>query len=146
MDSITIGKLGKARIICRLITIVASTGFIPLAIFAPWSSERIIEDYGFYGAIYTVYHYNIYLALAYILPVIGLLVVNGSVKRYFKRLKDETVSPVRVSPTETVFVARNSSRKQQIQQIGVIKLHYCIICGQPNDFDSKFCKYCGDQF
>lgn len=113
--------------------------------FDPWSNERIVEDYGSYGSIYTVYHFNIYLALAYIVPVIELCVVNGSVKRYIKHLKAEKIIPIRISPTQTVMIAQNNSRKQQTQQIGVIELRHCVICGQPNDYDSKFCKYCGNE-
>lgn len=131
--------------IIRIATAIVTAWFVPLAIFTPWSSERIIEDYGTYGSAYTVHHFNIYLALAYILPVVGLLAANGIVKRYFKRQRAETFLPIRVSPTETVFMAQETSKNQQTQQIRVVKLRHCVICGQPNDYNAKFCKYCGNQ-
>lgn len=133
------------RMIIRITTAIVITWFAPLGIFTPWSSERIIEDYGAYGSAYTVYHFNIYLAIAYFLPVVGLLVANGSVKRYLKQSIAESVVPIRVSPTETVLFAKNSSKNQQAQQIRIINLRHCIICGQPNDYNAKFCKYCGSQ-
>ena len=145
VNTIAIKKLEISRMIIRIITILAFVGFLPLAIFTPWSSERIVEDYGTYGSAYTVYHFNIYLAIAYVLPVIGLLATNGSVKRYLKRQRAETFLPVQVSPTETVLMAQYSSKNQQTQQIRVVKLRHCVICGQPNDYNAKFCKYCGNQ-
>ncbi len=138
-------NLEITRRLVQITTIIASMGLAPLGYFTPWSTERVVEQIplgtGTYTTIYSVFHYNIYLGLAFFLPMIGLLTINGSVKRFFKRVKAESISPVRVSPTETVFVAQNSSKNQQIQQVGVIKLNYCVICGQPNDYDSKFCKY-----
>ncbi len=145
VNIISIRRLEIARIIIRIITIVASVGLVPLTFFAPWSSEQILEDYGTYGSAYTVYHFNIYLAIAYILPVVGLLATNGSVKRYLKRQRAETFLPIRVSPTETVLMAQDTSKNQQTQQIRVVKLRHCVICGQPNDYNAKFCKYCGNQ-
>ena len=143
VNIISIRRLEIARIIIRIITIVASVGLVPLTFFAPWSSEQILEDYGTYGYYYTVYHFNIYLALAYFLPVIALLATNGSVKRHFKRLRTTTVSSIQVSPTQTVLITQNRSQsQQQHQQIKSVTIRHCIICGQPNDFDSK---YCGNQ-
>lgn len=133
------------RMIIRITTAIVITWFVPLGIFTPWSSERIIEDYGAYGSAYTMYHFNIYLAIAYFLPVVGLLVTNGSIKRYLKQSRAESIVPIRVSPTKTVFLAKNSSKNQQTQQIRVVNLRHCIICGQPNDYNAKFCKYCGNQ-
>ena len=145
MSSTNIKKLEINRKIVQIITIVVSVGLIPLAIFAPWSSERIVEDYGSYGYSYTAYHYNIYLGLAYILPVIALLVINGSLKRYFKRQRAEIGSPIRVSPTRTVSVAQSSSNKQQLLLAGSDEMQYCIACGKAIDSVGSFCKYCGNQ-
>ena len=145
VNKISVKRLDLTRMVVRITTAVVSVWFVPLAIFTPWSRERIVEDYGFYGSITTVYHFNIYLALSYIIPVVGLLVANGSVKRYLKHIRAETIAPIRISPTETVFIAQNSSKNQQSQQIGEIKIRHCIICGQPNDYNSKFCKYFGNQ-
>ena len=138
-------KLEITRKIVQIITIVASAGLIPLAIFAPWSSERIVEDYGSFGSSYTVYHYNIYLGLAYALPVIALLVTNGSLKRYFRRHGAEIISPIRVSSMKTVAVAQSSSNKQQLLLAGSDDLRHCIACGESNDSVGSFCKYCGNQ-
>ena len=145
MDSMNIKKLEITRKIVQIITIVASVGLILLTIFAPWSSERIVKDYGSYGYSYTAYHYNIYLGLAYFLPAIALLVTNGSLKRYFKRHRAEIVSPIRVSSIETVSVAQSSSNKQQLLLAGTDDLRYCIACGEAYDSVGSFCKYCGNQ-
>ena len=145
MDSMNVKKLEITRKIVQIITIVVSVGLIPLAIFAPWSSERIVEDYGSFGSSYTVYYYNIYLGLAYFLPAIALLVANGSLKRYFKRYRAEIVSPIRVSPIRTVSVAQSSSSKQQLMFAGSDDLRYCIACGESKDSVGSFCKYCGNQ-
>ncbi len=145
VNTIPFKKLDITRMIIRIVTTIVTSWFVPLAIFTPWSSERIIEDYGTYGSAYTVYHFNIYLAISYILPVVGLLVTNGSVKRYLTRQRAETFLPIRVSPTETVLMAQDTSKNQQTQQIRIVKLRHCVICGQPNDYNAKFCKYCGHQ-
>lgn len=145
MGSTNIKKLEITRKIVQVITILVSVGLITLAIFAPWSSERIVEDYGSFGSSYTVYHYNIYFGLACFLPAIASLVINGSLKRYFKRYRAGTVPPIRVSPTETVSIAQNSSNKQQLLLAGSDDLRYCIACGESNDFVGSFCKYCGTQ-
>ncbi len=145
VNTILFKKLEITRMMIRIATAIVTAWFVPLAIFTPWSSERIIEDYGTYGSAYTVYHFNIYLAIAYILPVVGLLVSNGSVKRYLKRQRAEIFTQIQVSPTETVLMAQDSSKNQQTQQIRVVKLRHCVICGQPNDYNAKFCKYCGNQ-
>lgn len=146
MNSMNVKKLEITRRIVQIITIVVSVGLIPLATFAPWSSERIIEDYGDFWSAYTVYHYNIYLGLAYFLPVVALLVTNGSLKRYFKRYRAEIISPIRVSSIKTVSVAQSGSNKQELLFAGANELRYCIICGKSNDFVGSFCKYCGTQF
>ncbi len=98
-----------------------------------------------FGSSYTVYHYNIYLGLSYFLPVIDLLVNNGSLKRYFRRHRAEIVSPIRVSSIKTVSVAQSSSNKQQLLLAGSDDLRYCIACGKANDSVGSFCKYCGNQ-
>ena len=145
MSSTNIKKLEFTRKIVQIITIFASVGLISLAIFAPWSSERIIEDYGSYGYSYTVYHYNFYIGLACFLPAIALLATNGSLKRYYKRCRAEIGSPIRVSATETVSVVRSSSNKQQLLLARSDDLRYCIACGKLNDSEGSFCKYCGTQ-
>ena len=145
MDSMNVTRLEITRKIVQIITIVVSVGLIPLAIFAPWSSERIVEDYGSFGSSYTVYHYNIYLGLAYALPVIALLATNGSLKRYFKNHRADIVPPVRVPSIKTVSVAQSGSNKQQLLLAGTDELRYCIACGESIDSVGSFCKYCGNQ-
>ena len=146
MGSMNVKKLEITRKIVQVIAIVVSVGLIPLAIIVPWSSKLIVEDYGTFGSVYTVYHYNIYLGLAYILPVVALLVTNGSLKRYFKRYRTEIISPIRVSSIKTVSVAQSGSNKQELLLAGANELRYCIICGKSNDYSGSFCKYCGTQF
>ncbi len=140
MNNINIKKLEIVRTITRIVTITASLGIIPLTIFAPLSSRQVIEDYGFYGSIYTVYDYNIYLALAFVLPVLALIITNGNLKRYYKRCYIEVNSPIRTQNIETIKVIQG---KQQIQQIGRIDIKFCIVCGQPNNAKGNYCNYCG---
>ena len=108
-----INNLEITRKIVQIATALTVVGCVPLAIFTPWSKERIIEDYGLYGSITWVFHFNIYIAIAYFLPVVGSLFTNGSVKRYFKRRRAE------------------------------INPQFCIVCGKPNNSKGKFCDYCG---
>ena len=145
MSSTNIKKLEITRKIVQIITVVVSVGLIPLAILAPWSSERIVEDYGLYGYAYTVYLYNFYLGLAYVLPVIALLAINGSLKRYFKRYRAEIEAPIRVAPIKTTSVVQSSSNNQQLLLAGSDDMRYCIACGKSIDSKGSFCKYCGNQ-
>lgn len=140
MNNVNIKRLEIVRTIIRIITLTASLGIIPLSIFAPLSSRQIIEDYGLYGSIYTVYHYNIYFALAFVLPVIALVISNGSLKRYYKRCYAEINSQIRTPNLETISVAKG---EQQLQQIGRIDIKFCIVCGQPNNAKGNYCNYCG---
>jgi len=71
-------------------TIVGILILTPLTVVAPWSSELVVEDYGYYGLIYVLYHYNTSIALAYLIPMVGLIVANKSVKSYFWRVRAET--------------------------------------------------------
>lgn len=97
-----IKNLEITRRIVQVITIVASVGLALLVYFTPWSQETVI-------------HYNLFRGLAYFLPMIGLLVINGSVKRYFKRrVKD--ISTIRISPVETASVMQSRSEIQQSKQ------------------------------
>jgi len=146
MDGMNVTKLEITRKVIQVITIVVSVGLIPLAIFDPWSSELIVEDYGSFGSSYWVYHYNIYLGLAYFLPAFALLVTNGSLKRYFKGYRAEIISPIRVSPINSVSVAQSGSNKQELLLAGANELRYCIICGKSDNYSGSFCKYCGTQF
>ena len=120
------------RRVVQIITIVTSMGLIPLGLFNPWSTERVVEQIqlgtGTFTSVYSVFHYNIYLGLAYFLPMIGLLAINGSVKRYFKR-KEADISTVRVSPVETISVSQGGFNGQQSQSIGPRNVKMCIICG-----------------
>ena len=140
-----INNLDITRRIVQIATILTVVSCGLLGIIAPYRLEQVIRDYGnFYSSTWEA-SFDIYLAIAFFLPVIGSLVTNGSLKRYYKRRKAENFTPIRVSPTETVLIAQNNSKKQRTQQIGVINIRHCVICGLPNDYDSKFCKYCGNQ-
>ena len=148
MNGMHVKNFEITRRIVQIITIVTSMGLAPLGFFTPWSTERIVEQTqlgtGTFTSVYSVFHYNIYLGLAYFLPMIGLLAINGSVKRYFKR-RAENISTVRVSPVETISVSQGGFNDQQSQSIGLRNVRMCIICGQPNNSNGSYCSYCGNQ-
>jgi hypothetical protein len=110
-----INRLEIIRRMVQAVAIVMTVAFVPLAIFTPWSLEEVVEDWGVYVERYDVIRFDLYIALAYVVPVVGLLVTNGSMKRYFKRIKAEL---------------NETSR-------------FCIICGKNNI--GSYCTYCGTQ-
>ncbi len=106
MNIMNVKNLEMTRRIVQVTTIVASIGLVILGSFTPWSQEIVTE----------LFHYNLFLGLTYFLPMIGLLVINGSVKRYFNR-RVKNISTNRRLPVETVSVMQERSEIQQLQQI-----------------------------
>ncbi len=140
-----LNNLDIVRRIVQIATIITAVSCGSLGIIAPYSYVQVIHDYG------TIYsrtweaRFDILLAIAFFIPVIFTLATNGSLKRYCKRRRADSLTTIRVSPTETALLPNNNSKKQQTQQVRIVNMKHCIICGQPNDYNAKFCKYCGNQ-
>jgi hypothetical protein len=107
-----IKKLGVILRIVQILTIGASAGLVPLAIMSPWN-EKSVRDY------YSGFYYNLYIGLAYLIPVFYFLVIKISLKEY-----------------EKYSIRRSNARK----------LRHCIVCGLSNDYKVNFCTYCGSLF
>ena len=87
-----IKKLAIIRRVLQAITAVVIVSLIPLGAIVPWSNEVVVEDFGYYGHIYTIYHYNTSIALVYFIPAVSLVVTNKGVKNYLWRVRAETRS------------------------------------------------------